>query len=249
MQSWHTDGQSCAKAMREANGSNLARNLIMVNKAEVQQMVTNENLKPGQFKVMPTDDGSGHVVNVHASMKEQLRTVTNLLPMHSREDIARCAWDEKKKAEDLMLYSVRYQEKEDDDWCDKRKCLRCKCLVFKTKEEEAMHRMSVEHTKMLLAIPDEEYHCPLCSESFKGKTSKELLLRHLHTKEHQAQVAQTRLKVARIGDGENVVVAQYDIAIRYVKAKYLVHARIVVTGLLTVAIGICSGPHVSSRCS
>ena len=234
-QNWHSDGQSCAKAMREVNESKAARNLIMVNKAEVQQMVTSDELEPGQFKIKQASDGGGHTVIVHASMREQLRAVTNLLPLHTLEDIKSWTWGEEKKATDLMLCSVKYQEKEDDDWCDRRRCLRCKCLKFKTKDQEAMHRMSMEHTQMLLAIPNEEYHCPLCSESFKGKKSKELLLRHLHTTEHQEQVAKTRLKIARVGDEENVVVAQYDIAIRYVKAKYLVHARIMVSGLLTAA--------------
>ena len=39
-------------------------------------------------------------------------------------------------------------------------------------------------------------------------------------------------KIAKVGDAKDVVCEQYSIAVRYVKAKYLVEARIMAPGLI-----------------
>ena len=113
-QGWHKDGQDCARAAREVKECMTMNKMILVNRMEVQRMEACAELGPGQFKVQKNSaDGSSQVM-VNPSMKTEMRTIDQLMPLHDAEDIAEWGWNDDKKAKELPMYRAKFQEQEDD---------------------------------------------------------------------------------------------------------------------------------------
>ena len=143
-QNWHQDGQAMARADRDVKSATVGR-MIMVNKAEVTRMVASDDVGPGRFKITEEEDGT--TMMVHASLKEQMRNIEQLVPLHTANDVSLWALDRNQKKKDMELYKVKYQEEQDDLWCDRRMCMLCGYegqKAFKSKEEEQEHRTSEE---------------------------------------------------------------------------------------------------------
>ena len=238
-QGWFKNGQDCARAVKEVRECVAMKRMVMVNKAEVQRMGVCSEVGVGQFKVQ-SKDGEPQVL-VHPSMKVEMRPATQLTPLHTIDDMNEWNWDDDKKAKDLALYQAKFQEKEDDYWLDRRQCVRCSCtgrLSFKSREEEETHRKSPGHLRMIERIPENEFYCPLCEERFEGQKAKELLMKHLLTGRHQEQVSQMKLKIQKIGDEKDVVCTQWHLANRYIRAKYSVQARVMITGMIKSVLSV-----------